>query len=128
MDGRCQICAIVSDELLPRSAFSVVCRFVFVIRRVRGRSRVYGGVLFWLRITVSKMNAEVATDSLNVLNRHMAHMAESVIHSSTTSTTPTSKSVDDCVSFYYYFFFFCWLLLLLFLFLKFHCFVYLHNR
>ena len=106
MDGRCQICAIVSDELLPRSAFSVVCRFVFVIRRVRGRSRVYGGVLFWLRITVSKMNAEVATDSLNVLNRHMAHMAESVIHSSTTSTTPTSKSVDDCVSFYYYFFFF----------------------
>ena len=53
------------------------------------------------------MNAEVATDSLNVLNRHMAHMAESVIHSSTaTSTTPTSKGVEDCVSFFFLFLFF----------------------
>jgi len=45
--------------------------------------------------SVPKMNAEVATDSLNVLNRHIAHMAESVIQSSA-STTTNSKSVDDC--------------------------------
>ena len=43
------------------------------------------------------MNADVAAagDSLNVLNLHMAHMAESVIQS---STPPSSKSADDGVS------------------------------
>lgn len=51
------------------------------------------------------MNAEVATDSaLTVLNRHIAHMAESAIQSAaavaaTSSGATHQKSVEECVSY-----------------------------
>lgn len=60
------------------------------------------------------MNAEVATDSaLTVLNRHIAHMAESAIQSAaavaaTSSGATHQKSVEECVSYLSIIFFFFW--------------------
>lgn len=79
------------DRHLPLLFFCFVCFFYS-----------FFFILLFYPTEAGEMNADVVTDNLTALNRHIAHMAESAIQSATSSSSssslPSSKSVEECVS------------------------------